>query len=332
MTGRLSVQEGKERGMNVKRTLAGLLTVLGFGSGLLNAKDLKVLMIGNSFSDCVGKYLPQIVKSSGHKLELTSAYVSGCSLEQHSKNFAAAEKDPSFSPYRITVWNSEEPDKPLVRKGNVNELLTRERYDVITVQQGGSRAPFRETFHPYLEHLIGCVRQKQPDAEIVFQQTWSYRIDDTRFKPHPNPKFDFDQTGMYERVRDAYLELASVYKMRVIPTGTAIQCYRKAVPVKFDPAAQPKVFPEVNPTWKGDPVGCSYWKENKETGKQELRTDLIHLNRFGEYLQACVWFSFLYGDPAEKITFVPVKISEAECALLRKCAREALDQYPQARE
>ena len=318
--------------MNVKMALAGLLTVLSLGSGLLNAKDLKVLVIGNSFSDCVGKYLPRIVKTSGHKLELTSAYIGGCSLEQHSRNLAAAEKDPSFAPYRITVWNSEDPDKPQIRKGNVRELLMQGRYDVVTVQQGGSRAPFRETFHPHLDNLLACIRRYQPGSEIVFQQTWSYRIDDPRFRPYPNPKFDFDRTGMYERVRDVYRELASVYKMRVIPMGTAVQCYREAAPVKFDPSAEPEVYPEINPTWKGDPVGSSHWKENKETGKQELHKDLVHLNRFGEYLQACVWFSFLYGEPAEKITFVPAKFSEAECALLRKSAQRALESYPQVKK
>lgn len=317
--------------MNMKRILACLL-MIGLGSACLNARELKVLMIGNSFSDSVGVYLPKIVRDSGHKLELTSAYIGGCSLEQHSKNLDAAEKNPSFSPYRITVWNSDDPEKPQVRKGNVNELLTRNRYDVITVQQSGSRAPFRETFHPYLEHLISYVREKQPKAEIVFQQTWSYRIDDPRFKPHPNPKFDFDRDEMYERVRDVYRELASVHKMRVIPVGTAVQCFRKHTRVQFKPMTEPPAYPNINPTWKGDPVGTDHWKKNEETGEPEWHSDLVHLNAFGKYLQACVWFSFLYGESAEKITFVPRRFRGDECVFLRKCAQEAIDQYPQARE
>ena len=304
--------------------------ILGLELGVLNARELKVLMIGNSFSDTVGVYLPKIVKTSGHKLELTGVYIGGCSLEQHSRNLTAAEKNPEHRPYRITVWNSDDPENPRIRKGNVNELLTRNRYDVISVQQGGSRAPFRETFHPHLEHLLGYIREKQPEAEIVFQQTWSYRIDDPRFKPHPNPKFDFDQTGMYERVRDVYRELASVCKMRVIPVGGAVQRFRKNSPVKFRIPAKPPVYPEQPPSWKGDPVGITFWKENRETGKPELKSDLVHLNRFGQYLQACVWFSFLYGEPAEKITVVPKGFSEEECILLRKCAQEALEQYRQA--
>ena len=312
--------------MKLKLIQTGLM--IGLGLGVLNAKELKVLMIGNSFSDSVGVYLPRIVKASGHKLELTGAYIAGCSLEQHSSNLARAEKDPSYRPYRITVWNSDDPGKPQVRKGNVNELLTQNQYHVITVQQGGSRASDRKTFHPHLEKVLAHVRKKQPQAEIVFQQTWSYRIDDPRFKPHPDPKFDFDQTGMYERVRDVYRALASVYKMRVIPVGTAVQCFRKNSPVKYQPPAATPVYPKI-PSWKGDPVGITFWKKKQKTGKPELCSDLVHLNPFGNYLQACVWFSFLYGDPASKITFVPKGFSVEECVLLRKCAQEALDTYEQ---
>ena len=305
--------------------------MIGLGLGVLNAKELKVLMIGNSFSDSVGVYLPKIVKASGNRLELTGAFIGSCSLEQHSNNLAKAEKDPSFRPYRITVWNSDNPGKRQVRKGNVNELLTQNRYDVITLQQGGSRAPDRRTFHPHLENVLAYVRKKQPQAEIVFQQTWSYRIDDPRFKPHPNPKFDFDQTGMYERVRDVYRALAAENKMRVIPVGTAVQCFRKNTPVKFQIPTEKPVYPAI-PPWKGDAVGYISWKKNKKTGKTELTSDFIHLNSFGRYIQACVWYSFLYGEPVSKITWKPKDFSKEECALLRKSAQEGLDQYEQVKK
>ncbi len=308
-----------------------IFLVIAAASSILEAKELKVLMIGNSFSDSVGAYLPSIVNRSGHKLELTGVYIGGCSLAQHSKYLTGAEKDPSIHPYRITVWNSDEPGKFSRRKGNVRELLLKNKYDIISLQQGGSRAPFRETFHPHLEHLTGFIRRTQPEAEIVFQQTWAYRIDDTRFKPYPNPKFDFDQTGMYERVRDVYRELASIHNMRVIPVGGAVQQFRKNTPVKFKIPVKPLVYPDT-PDNNADPVGITYWRKNKETGKVELRSDLVHLNSRGQYLQACVWFAFLYGEDAGKIAFVPEKISEKECILLRRCAQNALVEYQQIKK
>ena len=113
-----------------------MLSILGLG--LLNAKELKVLMIGNSFSDSVGVYLPKIVKASGNQLEMTGTFIGSCSLEQHSNNLAKAEKDPSYRPYRITVWNSADPGKRQVRKGNVNELLEKNRYAVAVAAPVGA--------------------------------------------------------------------------------------------------------------------------------------------------------------------------------------------------
>ena len=47
---------------------------------------LKVLMIGNSFSICVGKNLPQIVRAGKkHQLELTSTYI----IHMHKHLFSA---------------------------------------------------------------------------------------------------------------------------------------------------------------------------------------------------------------------------------------------------
>ena len=61
----------------------------------------------------------------------------------------------------------------------------------------------------------------------------------------------------------------------------------------------------------------------------KLKVDSIHLNPDGEYLQACVWFSFLYGEPVDKITWAPDNMNPDFAALLRKCAKEALESYQQ---
>ena len=72
----------------------------------LAAKELKVLMIGNSFSICVGNNLPQIVaEDSENKLVLTSAYIGGCTFDRHYSQLLKAEKDPKHAPYKITVWD-----------------------------------------------------------------------------------------------------------------------------------------------------------------------------------------------------------------------------------
>lgn len=313
--------------MVAKLLQIGLILCLWIGT--LSAKELKVLMIGNSFSRCVGNHLPQIVKSvPGNRLELTSAYIGGCSFAQHSQNLKKAEENPDFKPYLITAWFSDLPQGTGNYKGNVNELLKKNQYDIITIQQASTKSWNYPAWQPYAGEVIAYIRKHQPKAEIVIQQTWAYRTDDPHLQPNPKASWKFDQNGMYERLRDSYRKLAVKYKFRVIPTGDAVQKFRKYTPVKYQPAAKAPEYPQL-PSRAGDVVGNAYWSKGPKSGKHRLRYDCIHLNSSGHYLQACLWFAFLYGEPVWKIAYVPKGMSREESFLLRRCAQEALDEYKQ---
>ena len=124
-------------------------------------------------------------------------------------------------------------------------------------------------------------------------------------------------------------KLAEKYKLRVIPVGDAVQLFRKYTPVQYEPSAETVEYPK-RPSSKGDVVGSARW--NVDGDEKKLTVDYIHMNLNGRYLQACVWFSFLYGVPADKITWVPKKgVSKETAELLRKCAKDALDEYPQVK-
>ena len=64
----------------------------------VQAKQLKVLMIGNSFSICVLKEMPACAASAGETLDLASLYIGGCPLDRHWENVEKAG-DPNFKPY-----------------------------------------------------------------------------------------------------------------------------------------------------------------------------------------------------------------------------------------
>lgn len=317
----------EEQEMTCRQIITAAALLIGINC--VGAKELKVLMIGNSFSICVGRNLPQIVNSvPGNKLELTSAYIGGCTFDRHSGNLKKAEEDPNYKPYAISIWNSDPKVKKTKGfKGNVNTLLKNNQYDIITIQQGSPKSWDYKFYQPFADELIAYIRKYQPKAEIVIQQTWAYRSDDRRLQPNPKAKWKFDQTGMYERIRDAYRQLAAKYKFRVIPTGDAVQKFRKYTPVKFQPASGEFEFPKL-PSCAGDVVGRAFWKQDPKSEKQVLRYDRIHLNPAGEYMQACLWFAFLYGEKTDKIAFVPNDLKE-QSELLHKCAQEALDEYKQ---
>ena len=284
-------------------------------------KALDVLMIGNSFSICVGKFLPQMVRCfSGNKIKLTSCFIGGCSLETHWNNFCEAEKNPDFAPYRITIWDSTTLKKPQF-KGSVNDRLKSEKYDIVTIQQASRYSVDYAAFQPFADELIKQVKKYQPQAEIIIQQTWSYRADAPFLREN-----GIDNSTMYAKLEAAYRQLAEDYGFRMIPTGYAVQISRELSERKFKnydwEMLDTLQWPDL-PNQSGDVVGNFRWYKNAD-GEMTISRDTNHLNVRGEYLQAALWCAFLYGIDPEEITYVAPKIGKTDAAFLRKCAKEAL--------
>ena len=295
-------------------------------------KDLKVLMIGNSFSICVGKHLPAIVHAApGCHLHLTSAYIGGCSLERHWENILAAQEDPAAEQYLISQWDSDDPSAEIRYYHNVPHLLQNHRYDIVTIQQSSPCSWDPATYQPYAGNLIGLIRRCNPDAEIVIQQTWAYRADDPRFG-NGEDAWGFGQTEMAKRAADAYRKLAEQYAFRIIPAGDAVQIARLRDTMTYTPP-QPEAlaalrYPDLPPQ-SGDVVGKDFWKKDPETGEMILASDRIHLNDRGEYLQACVWFGILYGIAPDTIAYDQPDFGASYSRFLRECAQSAVASYQQ---
>jgi len=282
-------------------------------------KEIKILTIGNSFANSVMVSLRQVVGADPScKVKIVGANLGGCSLERHWDNYAKSEKDPEFKPYAG-------------KKKSLQDLLAEDKWDIVTIQQASRLSWNPESYQPFADDLIAAVRKLAPSAEIVIQQTWSYNAGDRKLKLD-NPKgWKIDQTGMYEKLTDAYLQLAKKHKLRVIPTGDAVQLYRKAMGdklVAIEPAdASGLQKPELPKTT--DVAGNFSWGKDKKTGEDKLHYDYAHLNARGRYLQALVWYAELFGKDPEKSTFVPKNITPEEAALCRKCAAEAVKNFPQ---
>ncbi len=315
--------------MWLNKTLAVLVMVSAL-TGTLMAQELKVLMIGNSFSISVTRFLPQIVASQiaqEHKLHLTSAYIAGCVLERHWNEYQKAVANPEHRPYRVTVRDSESKQNPADTFANIPELLVREKWDIVTIQQGSPQSWNYATYQPWADKLIAEVKRLAPQAEVVIQQTWSYRSDDPRISGE-KAQWSFDNQGMFERLEKAYKQLSEAYGgLRIIPTGLAVQYYRELTPEKYMMLSREELNayqePELPPQ-SGDVVGSFSWRDGKEAGTRSLVADTIHLNKAGEYLQGCVWYGILFGESPDKITYKPDFMSENEAELIRESAGRAI--------
>ena len=279
---------------------------------------LKVLMIGNSFSICVLNYTPQVVAEMGRKMDLCSLYIGGCPLVSHAANIAAGGYD-YHRPYLVT-WHydslDEQTNAPFAHllggndhnMGNIPQLLASDKWDIVTIQQASHESWRPESFHPWADLVIEAIRRHAPQARIVIQQTWSYCNADGRIYDRTTGgpgKWGFDQTGMYERLTTNYLALAKDKGFGIIPVGKAVQRYRE----------------RRGSTDMGDDVVGNIAKD--ENG--EYQGDSIHLNKDGEYLQACVWAETLFGVDARSLTTVPDNLkTPANAKLLRECAHDAV--------
>lgn len=311
----------------MKKALAFFVVALCF---VLSAKELKVLAIGNSFSASAVRTLPKLTASvPGCRLILTGASIGGCSLERHWNEWCKAEKDPKHAPYGISFWDTDNLAGKTNKRGNVNELIKNKnnKYDIITIQQNSANSWKYETYQPYAKNLIAVIKKYQPQAEIVIQQTWSYRSDSRRLKA-----WKMDNTAMYNKLEAAYAKLAKENGFRVIPTGYAVQIFRAKTPVKFvapDMKALEKLQNKEAHGFDGEVAGYCKWMRNRKTKEYYLGCDTSHLNPHGEYMQAAVWFNFLFDVPATQVKYIQPGMKPEQAKFLLECAQEAVSTFKQ---
>ena len=272
---------------------------------------LRVLMIGNSFSISVTRELPRICKHEGRPLDLASLYIGGCSLERHCANLTNGTAGVYQYDRCAFFYRDGNPEATGSKAtSTIPDALSSDRWDVVTIQQASHESWRPESYQPWADTLIAAVRRFAPTAKISVQQTWSYNRWDKRIcadsqAPAPSPgSWGFDQQGMYARARTNYLALAEAHGFEVIPTGDAVENYRREVGY-------------------GVHADCVGWPR-PATAAPDSWHDTIHLNDRGEYLQALVWYGKLFGVDPRTVTYRPKNVDPVEARRLANAAAEAL--------
>jgi len=281
----------------------------------MKTDSLRILTIGNSFTDSLTAYFPQVAASAGCRLVFDRANFGGCELERHWSYIQAEEASEI-----CRIYQGGKKLRDILARG----------WDIVTIQQASHSSWRAETFQPFATNIFNYVREHAPEAEVAVQQTWAYRADDPRLMP--GGEWGIDQTGMYDRLTENYRTLARKHNLRIIPTGYAVRLSRAAEEKPFrnyDPALLDTLrWPDLPPQ-AGDVVGRAFYAKDPESGELKLRRDLIHLNCRGQYLQACVWTSFLFGRRTDAISFVPEELDDRDAATLRRVAQQAVDEFKQ---
>lgn len=183
---------------------------------------IRLLSIGNSFSQDAHRYLAELAAAAGIELRAVNLYIGGCSLEQHWENA-----------WRDAAVYSHEVNGESTGKSSLLQALREDVWDIITLQQVSQLAGLYPSYMPYLPRLASLCRQLCPGAQLYLHQTWAYETD----VDHPGfVTYHRDQQEMHRAVREACQKAAAVVKAAVIPTGEVIQYLRTALPA-FEYAA-----------------------------------------------------------------------------------------------
>lgn len=238
------------------------------GQGQSPRHSIRVLHIGNSFSNNAVRYLPNLARAGGKELTVFGATLGGSTLERHAGHLGEAlAGDPRGSVY--VARPSLALGDPQQTRVSLPEALRAQKWDVVTIQQASTASYKPETYEPFAKKLIAEIRRRAPQAQILVHQTWAYRPDHPLFRREA----DLDADKMHAGITAAYRELGARYGLKFLPTGNAIHATGRT------PLWRPRKDPDYNyarpeegrePDERGLHVPHR-WQISARTGKSTVR-------------------------------------------------------------
>ena len=182
-------------------------------------KAVKILALGNSFSQDATAYLYDVFKAAGvDEIIVGNAFIGGCSIEKHFQMAESGEEAYTYTKYTSAGTKSV--------SSNLLNMVADEEWDIITLQQASQYSGMPETYAD-LPALIEFVLDncKNPAVDLKFHMTWAYEQSSTHggFK-----NYGRDQMTMYNAIVNAVTNTALKNEdiEGVLPSGTAIQNLR----------------------------------------------------------------------------------------------------------
>ena len=171
---------------------------------------MKILSIGNSFSQDSQRYLHKLAKAEGVDLYTVNLYFPGCTLSTHYNHFVN-----NLPNYELEI-NGESAN----RKIAISEALKMQDWDVITLQQASHASINYQTYLPYILVLAENVRNQCLKAKIYLHQTWAYADGSEKL----NGLVGYDSAeAMFSDLSSAYEKIAKdICADGFIPSGSAM--------------------------------------------------------------------------------------------------------------
>lgn len=182
---------------------------------------IKLLAVGNSFSQDALYYLHDIAKADNIELKAVNLYIGGCTLEHHWRNVITDSKEYL---YEINGQSTE-------RYVSINDILKEEKWNYIITQQASHDSGVENSYFPYLSQLLDYFKSIRPESEYLLHKTWAYEVDSNHSE---FIKYHYNQQEMYEKLSKCYEMASQKTGMRLIPSADVIQAVRKKSPFRYE--------------------------------------------------------------------------------------------------
>lgn len=140
-------------------------------------KHISICVLGNSYSNDSFSYVPFILKEYGITCKIEIYYRGSLSLHDLDEQWLDDDKTgkadidgKNHTRLHYCIDTRKDKKWKLLNNQSAMEIVSTEDWDIISIQQGGRRCQFEETYYPYLENVI-----KKIDASCVnheYKLTW----------------------------------------------------------------------------------------------------------------------------------------------------------------
>ncbi len=289
-------------------------------------RPIKILAIGNSYSNNATEYVSRIASSMGLDITAASLYQAGCPLKRHVEYYEAFEnlgKDAYYSSENTSKYEyfyiNGIANRYIL---SIQEAIAYEDWDYITIQQMPDFCDDITSYYteqnPYITKLYDYVldelkKNGNKKCEILIHQGWSFSHAMSIDKAYQYYPVDYENTKeFFAKIESTVNEAAEIVKNHAgLKKAPDLVISGKAVQLAKDEFGFGDTF--------GDP--------------DSMYADFIsHLSQNGRYLAACVWIETfakkagLATTDVRKATYIPIgtDVTADRAAALRSCAHEAV--------
>ncbi len=250
------------------------------------AKHIKILCIGNSFSEDTTSFIVEIANSLGFSdAVVANLYIGGCPISKHYNNLQNDLPAYRYDRNNGSGWTQTPEYK-------ISDAIKEQAWDWISIQHGSSYGGkyTDEESYKELPDLVKEVKRLAGDkTKIAFNMTW---VGEPSYNHAEMLAFNRDQIRYFNAICDITRRLvAPIANIDLVcPTGTAVQNARTTV---------------LN---------------------RRLNRDGYHLSiDVGRYLAGMAFLRALTGEPVDNAAWNPQGVSDVDKEFILKSVNMAME-------